>query len=792
MERKVVGHQNMVFTSGDANRIGDFARASIDHVVADGITDGQGYVGFSVVESGPAEITVAPGRYYEAGKVFINDDDGGVTLDLASNLAAVSKRIITVVAYGNPIDTETEPRTFLLNPITRATEGRVVSTVNLRRAEVSKIAGAENADPQPPAISSNQIAIAYVTVDTTGILSIEMVAANKLPSVKALNTRLVLVEKRLDQAGSAIDTIRTDISGISSLLATKAPFGFVRDLALDFARTKRLAELPDDFTAWSADNFSNEEQSDTDFSGYNATVKDGLRFGLAGSALSALGLLNPLDTRVTVLDNMVMPRNSLVSRISVLGKDGEIALANYNVSSTTLTQLTRTRTEWEWDGMQWADAGSAPDINDGTWSITREPASVGGEIVTATRKNPDTGVKEIWQLNVAQQMLPQAEMRASLATGGSAYYTRWYWRHATMKTTEEPYMGYITTTETVEGYQIGQTFLNAQQGALDSIDLFFTRKGATGDVKLYLTQVNEVGQPDENGVLFKVEKTPAQLNADLSGQTPTRFSLAGAPVVKGRRYAIHVVSQGSHHLATVSGNKYAQGQLFQKNNGAWVAAASDVDLAMVVNFQGYDQTRVEVQLNPVELAGGIARLEINCDTYVPEGTSIEWQGMIGGVWRSLTDVNNDVAALATRPSIIQLRAVLIGTTDSMPAFGIGATRSCVTASRNGTALKHISEVRTLPASCGEVEVVLRAVHWDGDDHTLTVKILTGVGYGTVETVDSVVDLPEPVSLNKLKTKKFLFTLAGGVTSYRIQIEGATSDVTNEFYIAERQDVAFAA
>jgi len=784
MERTVVGYQNEVFTPEDVNRLGEFARASVDHVVADGITDQQGFVGFSVVETGPAEVTVAPGRYYENGKVFINDDDGGVTLDLSGHLAAVAKRCIAIITYGNTINTETEPRTFLLSPITRATEGRVVSTVSHRRAEVSKLAGAENADPQPPAISANQIAIAYVIVDAAGIVSITMVGANRLPSVKSLNGRLTLVEKKLDQAGSAIDTIRTDISGLAALLATKAPWGFTRDLALDHARTKRLAGLPDDYTAWSADSFLKEDQSDPAFAGYSAVVKDGLRFGNAASALAPLALQNPLDPRIIVLDDMVMPRNQPETRLAVVGKDGEVALANYNVSSTQMRKLTRTRTEWQWDDLRWAE-DFQPNINDGTWKVVSITASDGGEIIEATRKNPITLASEIWQFNWATQLMQNP------AGQQPSYVTKHYWRHATLKIIEEPYFEQFTTTEMVEGYQLGQTFLNAQQGALRSVDLYFTRKPAVGDVKLFLTEVDVTGQPDSQRVIFKVEKTPAQVNADLAGLTPTNFDLAGAAMVKGRRYALHVVSQGSYFLATVAGNKYAQGQLFQKNNGVWQAAASDTDLAFALYFQGYDQTRVEVQLNPAELVGGIGRLTVNCDTYIPQGTSIEWQGFIGGAWKTLGDVNSELSALSTRPSLIQLRAILIGTTDSMPAFGIGAVRSCVTTERNGTAVNHISKIRTVPAPCDTVEVILRARHWDAAAHTLTCKILTGAGYATVETPDSTVEVQEPASPEKPKSRKFIFNLAGPVSTYRIKIEGATSNANNAFLITERQDVAFA-
>jgi hypothetical protein len=789
MERTVNFQSKQKVTRSDLDNMGDFARESMDHVVMDGITDLQGFVGFSVVRTGVGEVTVAAGRYYEAGKVFVDDAETRLPLNLLNYLAINQKRIVTIAVNGTLVDNDQQPRTFLLDAQLRTTEARQISVESLRHAEITPVPGAENADPSPPNLNANLLAIAYVTMSTTDVIDITMVAANRLPSVKSLNTRLTLVEKRLDLAGSRIDTLGTDISGLAALLKTRAPMSFVTNLALDYALTKKLAELPSDYTAWEADNYLNEDYSDTAFSGYSAYVRDGLHFGNAGLARSALGLLNSTDPRITVSDNMVGARHINVARLSITGKDAEIALANYNVSTTSVEKLTRTRTEWQNIHYQ----SVQPDgLYDGSWTLDYANNADGTGYADYTRTNPQTGEKEQWSYQVLSYW--QSALGEGYATYayGITKQLGSNWTYRVLKAIEEPYWDTVKTTETVNGFTLGQTFLNAQQGALTKVDLFFTKKAAIGDVHLYLTELDTAGRPNMSRVIQKVSKAPGDIVADTAGETPTTFVFSADAMVKGQRYGLVAISQGAHFLAVVSGNKYGQGQLFQKNNGEWQAGSSDLDLAMVLWFAGYDQTRVEVQLNPVELSGGIGRIEINCDTYIPEGTRIEWEGFIGGVWKSLTVVNETlISPLATRPNIIQLRAILIGTTDSMPMFGIGALRSSVTVSRNSTSLTHISKIITLPSACDTVEVELAAKHWNAGHHTLTAKILVGAGYTTVENSDSTIDLEVPVTQDVLKRRKLVFNLASAVTSFRIRIEATTSDAADQLAITSRKSVAFA-
>ncbi|MCZ4273989.1 hypothetical protein, partial [Maritalea porphyrae] len=777
MSKIVTPSLNQRITNDDIKNIGVFSREALDNVVTDAITDQPGYIQLSVVQSSPTEVTVGGGRLYRDGKVYGRADDSA-NINLVSLLPAVTKRIVTIVVWGVGIDAAVEPRTFMLDAVARTTEARVVSTENHRTANIDRVAGTENVDPQPPALDANVLGVAHITLTTTGIEKIEMIEANRLISLKSLNTRLTIVEKRLDLAGSQIDTLRSDLAGLAITARGKAPMEMVVNLAGDFARVKRLNELPDNYTNWSADNFIDLGQSDKDHAEFDCKVRNGLHFRDAARTSVGLSLVNPLDERITVIDNMVMPRHDLIKRLSVLGRDGEVALATFTSTTTETVKLTRTRTQWEHGDLKLAP-GEVPNTNDGVWRETTQwfPYYGNDTVRTLTRYDPITNEAiEAWEWNWGEKTVKH------LSPDMVQTYSKvreYYWGHHVLRTIEEPYFDDITSQETVQGFQIGSTFLNSQEGSLGRINLYFTRKAESGDVHVFLTETDAAGRPDPTRVLHKMTKTPAELNADLAGLTPTSFDVEAASLVKGRLYGIWIVSQGSHFCSTVSGNKYAQGAFFQRNGDDWVPAAADIDLAFELWFNGYKDTRVEVQLNGCELAGGIENLLINCDTSIPEGTNIVIEGLIGGVWQALFGgVGSLLSALSSRPSIVQLKAILIGTTDAMPSFGIGDTRSSMVAARGDINLDHISTVRTLSAPCDTVEVVLRAKHWDAADHTLTCKILVGGSYDTVEAVDVTTDLEEPETLDKLKSKKFVFNLAAPVSSYKIQIDGDTTDVLN--------------
>ena len=86
------------------------------------------FTGFTAVQDAPAVVTVGNGRLYHAGIVFFNDNEGGTRSTCFGILPVVTRRYVGVVVWGQEIETDTEPRTFLTDPVTRATVARVVST----------------------------------------------------------------------------------------------------------------------------------------------------------------------------------------------------------------------------------------------------------------------------------------------------------------------------------------------------------------------------------------------------------------------------------------------------------------------------------------------------------------------------------------------------------------------------------------------------------------------------------------------------------------------------------------
>src|SRR5690606_22200810 len=134
--------------------------------------------------------------------------------------------------------TALQPRTFLIDPETRATEGREVATENRRQGYVGFLLGVENPTPTPPAVASDYVAVAHVMLTPSGVESITQLTANRVVTNYRLSEDVATIDARLNVVGPQIDTLRTDVSGLAAGLRTKASQRFVSGLALDVARVK--------------------------------------------------------------------------------------------------------------------------------------------------------------------------------------------------------------------------------------------------------------------------------------------------------------------------------------------------------------------------------------------------------------------------------------------------------------------------------------------------------------------------------------------------------------------------
>ena len=766
MESTVNFANHQVVETEDANNLGVYARASLDHVVKDlGGFPAPRYVGMLVEQTGQSTIRVGTGRFHKGdGSVYLFEPENGQTIDLLDHLPAVAQRIATVVAYGDVTDTRLRPRTKLTDAETRTLQGFEHATESRRQAYVSIVLGQENATPQAPAIQSDYTAVANVLLTAAGIQSITQLVDNRVKSVRENSESISEINARLTAVGPQLDTLKTDISGLGALLSTKADQRFVNGLAIDVARVKDKVNLPDDYATYGADFFLDESESDTAHGSYAARVNDGLRFPSAGSATAAIELGNATEPQLKVDGNLALPAHTEVVRASVVGNDSEYPLTNTQVQNVSFKKTATQRLVRKFCGAE------RVYLNSWLWlSGKYDP------IARIFKRGAETWVIDI-------------EPYYKWSGWG---FIGWPFGYVSVKRyveywITEYHVSKVVTPENIAGSIMAQTVLNSQDGWMTGVDIYCTKKASSGSVRVLICDTDQSGNPMLDRVLAETTLAVGDLNI-----YPNRTEANFAPtfIKKGQRYAIVLASSNAHFVAQVHNNKFAQGTIKYLVDGAWSAGSPTVDLAFRARFAKFNAADAVVDLEPLELAGGIDSIEISTDAVVPDGTRIEFEVRVNGVWRSLKDGAADTNILTTRPAVVQFRARFIGTTDVMPALGIGAGRSLVTLVRPAaTGLFHVSSPRIMAAPVDDIEVRLRVENWDNDEHSVTITLLEGSTYATEETADAVTSVVAPDDPSA-RIITAVFNLAD-VDQFKIKIVGNIGSSGEHFHVAERTDIEF--
>ena len=766
MERIVVGSQNMRVTPDDFNNIGRFSRASLDHVVHDlGLADA-GYIGFNVSGlAGAAKVTVGAGRLYigndDGTPVYFNDDEGGVEVNLLTLLPVATTRIVTIGVYGLEGPANGEPRTFLTDAKTRDTIGRVTAVEIRRRAEIAPYAGKEQPDPQPPTLAANVVAVAHILLAPTGIISITPVAENRVPSVR--QNDLALRENALwrARAGSRLDTLGTDIAALATGLKGLASDVFVREIAGDVALLRERAQLPTAYSSYDADSFLTPAKSNFNHVDMLATVMEGIRFPPANTSDSQLGLLNTLDDRVNVQSFFALPAYNEVARISQLEADGEIAISQYQHQTQTMVQRSRSVTRVRY-GTPFTVCTNAEDWWQGAtidyWNNTVYKGGatydIENVIVLDSPDHRTFRLKQVWT-----------------------------------DQTDEPYWDLNTTTVQASGSILSQTFLQSQDGWLTSVDILLTKVAAAGDISVVIADTTTTAAPDLTRVIGRASAAVGGLKVGVN-----RIQVPPTLLRKGGRYSLTLVTAGNHFVGITDNNKFAQGTLFYSSDSAFQQGDLTRDMCFALNFAEFTSPYVEVQLRPLQLGGGIAAIDLLTPSAVPAGTKLVFavQDPANGVWKPLTAESGGNALLGL-PPLVQFKVIMIGTTDLMPGFGVGADARVVT-TRPRPDARHISAVRNLPAPCKTFTIKIRLEAWRGaPHHTHALKILTGpllnTGVGdTLVEPTIVTEAPAPDDPENAIVRNYTFTLAVAVSTFVMRQEMTTDNVLSTFHVAKRIDI----
>lgn len=739
--------------AADFTNLQAYARASFDDLVRDAISDGKGFAGFEVTQASSSDVIVAMGRLYAAGAMFYRDT--ATTVQLASMLPLVTKKKIAIVVWGLSADIDTEPRDFLVDVQTGETEPQVVAMHNARQVQMQAIAGIEAPDPQPPAnLDVNVLPVAYVTLSTSGIIAIEPAIGYRLPSVKDNAASLAVLQAWKEAVDPRIATIASEIAELKRRVAISGDHVDVLHMAADIARLKEVAGLPADYAEYAADRFINTDDSDLTDLTFLAKVEEGIRFSPENEGQSAISVFNPLDPNIKISDGLILPKWTHSRGLTVGDYVAEASLSQYGYQTIDVKQFTMSRERIRY-GNTFTVCTNSAWFRSGQYDPTTSTLKIGNETF-------------------------EVQPVAGFGLLGLFFHfvrVRQFWRDYV----EEPYWSAVSVDHSITGASVAQTFLNSQDRWLTRLWLWFTRLAGSGNVTLVIGETNTSGVPDPQSAICYITVPYADLKIGWTGiELPPTFLKAG------RQYSIHVITNADHWIGMASGNQYTHGTFFYTTDNVYYAGDLTRDMMFALDFAAFSAPRVEVQLSPLSLNGGIAAIDLISSMVSTDIAEVTFEVQIGGKWSPLSEVTPNL--LVGLPPLLPFRAVFFGTNDVHA--GIQTSGSVVNVSRPRSTFKHISKSQLLAAPTSTVHVIVRLEAWNAAHHSFSVKLSTVGGDELPDAVETKDLGDDGNNGGKVLEKTYVFNLAAPVSSYKIISEGSTTTPLDVFHVAERVRIDF--
>lgn len=765
MEKRVNISDYMEGQAGDIVAIQQFTQDRDDHIVADGIDPGLKYHGFLVTKSAATQIQIATGRLYSLGKAFARE--AVVTKEVLAYVPAVTKRILAVVAWGTLENTNAVTRSFMIDAQSEQTEPRSVNLHQVRFANIDVVAGQENASPIAPVVDANQCVIAWVNMTTAGVESIVMNEDARLTSVADLDARVGGLESWRGLAGTKLNTISTDITTIKKQLTLQGGSAskMIEAMAFDVARMRETLNLPAAYNNYGAEFFLTPTDSDTARAGFDCRLEEGLTFPDAAADVRAMTLFNAFDANVVQYPTgLVLPAHTNDPRIASSGYSGEVSLTQYNVGARTLQRLSMARFRVRYG---------------------RRYVTVRGEVNMTALAEQLAAVPVIFRRELAGEAenVFTTDLRDDGALLRSKYY-KWY----LVDFWGRPYWRYVRSNIAVQGAIRAQTFLNSQAGWLTQIGLFFTRKAASGDVRVLITKVADSGIPDMTAVVSETTLALADIVADTKAKKESLVTLTPTFLEAGERYAIVLITQGAHWVALATTASYNAGTFFTSTDGSYFDGNEVQDLRFTAYFAKFPKTFLTTTLAALSLSGGIANIDLLADAFVPQGANLSFEvKAAGGAWTPLAqfDKNNVAGPLTSLPPLLEFRALFSGTTELMPAIHLAGAQQYL--SRAKTAFTWMSKPIALSAASATIKVKVLLSEFAEVNHDCTITLenrTAAVGTWVAPGVTQDKTLP-----GGMIERTCSWVLGSAASAIAIKIVGATADALSMWSVEEMSWVA---
>lgn len=760
MERKVIFRDRQEVTPDDLNNGQDFARASIDHLAYDAIEAGRRFTGFAVTGVTATAVVVSPGRLWYDGAVHFRDDAGGFDIDLLALKPAINRKIVAIVASAETIQTDEQDRDFEIDAEDEEFEGDTVAMEDRRRARLEAIGGAEAVAPQAPVIDATGVVVALITMGPGGILEIVRNGEKELRNLSRVADQVGDLQDFADDVRPQVQTLKSDIARLSAEAAANGNKELLLQAVGDLAAVKASLDIPDVYVGFRALDFLNESQSNTAGAGYACRIEEGLRFPNAAEAETELALLNPNNPAVKVsAGGLLLPAYTKAERRITKGDNGALSLADYAVvENHTLVKLAMSRSRIRFGpdhevtvGSAWWNAGTySGRLNDGIRGVFQKDG-------------------ETFQVYDTGRVDQDGHQIVRLAN---------YWTDDVQK----PYWSRVVTEDVKLGYAHVETFLNPQDRWVVGLGPHMKAKPANGSLTVGICETYR-GEPDLTRIIAMTTVNAADVQlVNASGAFP-EISIEPTFLRGGERYGYFIVTQHNFQIGVTDAQgadtQGATGQYFYgMNGGTWFAEPS-VHLLWRDFSAVFSKSRVDVDLQPLGLLGGIQTIDILHEGIIPGSTDLVYAVQIAGDWRALDP--SDPNILVTLPPQTPLRVSFVGTPDIMPAVRLDDSIAKV--GRLALAAKHVAANKTV-ASSTKVFCTLRMRGFDPAHHTVTPKIVRSPG-AVVETHDLVATR---TLADGSVEKFFTFNLAAAMTSYDATIEMVTDSATRPFTVFQSIEV----
>ena len=753
--------QDMELTPDVLIGMQDGPENSLDHVVGDTLIPDRGYAGMAASYAGTV-VTIGTGRLYQGGKVYAFDTAQTFDVLAKSKLPVATRRIMLLLAYGTEQDSAPEQINFLVEaqstPSAPVYKPQAMAVQHQRLAIVQDAYGDEAPNPVYPGYGL-ALPVAVAVLGPTGIISLQNIVDGKVPNLADVASRTKALESFEATIGPEVSTLAATLAGLANAAASANYQALLSRMLLSVAALDAKVGIPSTAADSSMDYLLDRTNSDLTHPLSNCKVTEGIRFADDGAADQVLNIFNPYETAGVVKGGVLFPAYDRYLRTAIGPQTGSVAANSYTYNPVSYTQKTMTR--------QRVRYGTAFDVctNSTFWgSGTYDP-------ITGIFTLPDgeTFLAALDPLDGA----PTGQGSGTITTRGVIGYVGadgTVYQHEMLRLEEfwtdsvsETYWdAVVQAPQVIAGYHLAESMIIGQDQWLDAVGIFLPKLDAQGGMTLLVCKAGLNARPDPSSVLARVDVPYASLVA--GGETVVPLA---TPVLLdgGDTISIVLVTTAAHQVATTDGANFPDGTFFVLSPSGY--DQGDLTKHLCLNLYGakFRQAVTSINLQNLQLAGGMTAIDILASGVVPASASRTYEVQLAGVWVPLASLTtgqlNSGGAL---PPNVPLRVTFAGTSDMQPCLDLGHSNAHV--SRPKTSLAHVwpATPRTPPVPSSQIRVIERYEGYDPAQHSWAAKLLTGANYLTQTAPSSFSDV---ITDDGALERTYVFNLGAAVSSYQV-------------------------